>query len=75
MNVEHEISLLVEEIRRLGTKSKHCNVSDHVDIVMLFHHPMNLANLTKGLRYCITCMFNMGLHAIPSHPSFKVILS
>lgn len=44
MNVEHEISLLVEEIRRLGTKSKHCNVSDH--IVML-HHPMNLANLTE----------------------------
>lgn len=47
MNVEHEISLLVEEIRRLGTKSKHCNVSDHdIDIVMLYH-PMNLANLTE----------------------------
>lgn len=46
MNVEHEISLLVEEIRRLGTKSKHCNVSDHIDIVML-HHPINLANLTE----------------------------
>lgn len=44
--MEHEISLLVEEIRRLGTKSKHCNVSDHIDIVML-HDPMNLANLTE----------------------------
>ncbi|OXB68444.1 hypothetical protein ASZ78_010065 [Callipepla squamata] len=31
MNVEHEINLLVEEIRRLGTKSKHCNLSDHTD--------------------------------------------
>lgn len=46
MNVEHEISLLVEEIRRLGTKSKHCNVSAHTDTVMLYH-PMDLANLTK----------------------------
>lgn len=38
MNVEHEISLLVEEIRRLGTKSKYCNTSDHTNVVMLYIH-------------------------------------
>lgn len=63
MNVEHEISLLVEEIRRLGTKSKYCNISDRTDVIMLYIHVciwhtchtyvvmlyqlMNLVNLIK----------------------------
>lgn len=38
MNVEHEISLLVEEIRRLGTKSKYCDIADRTDVVMLYIH-------------------------------------
>lgn len=64
MNVEHEINLLVEEIRRLGTKSKYCSISDRTDVVMLYihvciwhayhtdvvmlHQPMNLASLIKA---------------------------
>lgn len=36
MNVEHEIGLLVEEIRRLGTRSKYCNISGLADVVLLY---------------------------------------
>lgn len=28
MNVEHEVTLLIEEIRRLGSKSKSCTILD-----------------------------------------------